>query len=95
MNNKIRKHIKVFGKVQQVGYRLWLQAFAIQYGVLGWVRNNLNGEVEALLIGDEETITNLIEQCYMGPPNCAVEKILVSDSDANYDIKSFEILADK
>ena len=60
MNNKIKKHIKILGKVQGVGYRFWLQAFAIRYGVFGWVRNNPNGQVEAFMIGDEEIITNLI-----------------------------------
>ncbi|MBT3548395.1 MAG: acylphosphatase [Gammaproteobacteria bacterium] len=94
MNNRIKKFIKIFGKVQGVGYRFWLQAFATRYGVFGWVRNNINGEVEALLIGDEEIIINLIEQCYMGPPSSAVEKILVSDIDDDYDAKSFEILTD-
>ena len=94
MNNKIRKHIKIFGKVQGVGYRLWLQSFAIQYGVFGWVRNNSHGEVESFMIGDEETIINLIEQCYMGPPDSAVEKILISDSSVDFDAKSFEIMTD-
>ena len=94
MNNKIRKHIKIFGKVQGVGYRLWLQSFAIQYGVFGWVRNNSNAEVEAFMVGDEEIITNLIEQCYMGPPDSSVEKILISDSNDDYDAKSFEIMTD-
>ena len=94
MNNKIKKHIKILGKVQGVGYRFWLQSFAIRYGVFGWVRNNPNGEVEAFMTGDEEIITNLIEQCYMGPPESAVEKILISDTDEDYDAKSFEIMTD-
>ena len=94
MNNKIKKHIKILGKVQGVGYRFWLQAFATRYGVFGWVRNNSNGEVEAFITGDEEIITNLIEQCYMGPPEAAVEKILISDTDEDYDAKSFEIMTD-
>ena len=94
MNNKIKKHIKILGKVQGVGYRFWLQAFAVRYGVFGWVRNNSNGEVEAFITGDEEIITNLIEQCYMGPPEAAVEKILISDTNEDYDAKSFEIMTD-
>jgi hypothetical protein len=36
----------------------------------------------------------LIEQCYMGPPNSNVEKILIEDSDDVYDVRSFEILTD-
>ena len=46
------------------------------------------------MIGDEETIINLIEQCYMGPPDSAVEKILISDSSDDFDAKSFKIMTD-
>ena len=80
--------------MQGVGYRNWLQSFAIEYGVFGWVKNNVNGDVEAVLIGQEDVVSSLIEQCYMGPPNSNVEKILIEDSDDVYELRSFEILAD-
>ena len=80
--------------MQGVGYRNWLQSFAIEYGVFGWVKNNVNGEVEAVLIGQEEVVSSLIEQCYMGPPNSNVEKILIEDSNDAHDLRSFEILTD-
>ena len=86
--------MKIYGKVQGVGYRKWLQSFAIEYGVFGWVKNNVNGEVEAVLIGQEEVVSSLIEQCYMGSPNSNVEKILIEDFDDVYDLRSFEILTD-
>ena len=89
----IKKHIKVFGKVQGVGYRFWLQTFDIKYGVSGWVKNTTTGEVEALLVGEEEVITNLIEQCYMGPSESNVKYILVDNFKGNCEIKSFEILS--
>jgi len=90
----IKKHIKIYGKVQGVGYRNWLQSFAIKYGVFGWVKNNVGGEVEAVLIGQEDVINGLIEQCYMGPPNSNVEKILITDSDDPHDLRSFEVVTD-
>ena len=80
--------------MQGVGYRNWLQSFAIEYGVFGWVKNNINGEVEAVLIGQEDVVSSLIEQCYMGPPNSNVEKILIEDSGDMYDLRSFEIVSD-
>ncbi len=80
--------------MQGVGYRNWLQSFAIEYGVFGWVKNNINGEVEAVLIGQEDVVSSLIEQCYMGSPNSNVEKILIEDSDDMYDLRSFEIVSD-
>ena len=93
----IQKHIKIYGNVQGVGYRYWLQSFALEYEIYGWVKNNIEGEVEAVLIGEEEVVINLIEQCYLGPPNANVNKIIVEDiSDMNdkYNLRSFEIVTD-
>ena len=93
----IQKHICVYGKVQGVGYRHWLKLFAIEYGVFGWVKNNASGEVEAMLIGEEEIVTNLIEQCYMGPPESKVIKIIVNNTLKQkelHDLRSFEIFMD-
>ena len=91
---KIQKHIKVYGKVQGVGYRYWLKSFAINYEIFGWVKNNVGGEVEAVLIGEEDGVTNLIEQCYMGPPESNVETIITINSKDKYDLHSFEIISD-
>ena len=93
----IQKHIKIYGNVQGVGYRYWLQSFALEYEIYGWVKNNVEGEVEAVLIGEEEVVINLIEQCYLRPPNANVNKIIVEDiSDMNdkYNLRSFEIVTD-
>ena len=93
----IQKHIFVYGTVQGVGYRHWLKSFAIEYGIFGWVKNNSSGEVEAILIGQEEVVINLIEQCYMGPPESSVTKIIVNNTlewNDDHDLRSFEIITD-
>ena len=91
---KIQKNIKIYGKVQGVGYRYWLKTFAIKYEIYGWVKNNLGGEVEAVLIGQAEEVTNLIELCYMGSPDSNVEKIIVNNWNDQYDVHSFKIISD-
>jgi len=93
----IHKHIFIYGEVQGVGYRHWLKSFANEYGIYGWVKNNTSGEVEAMLIGQEEIVTNLLEQCYMGPPKSNVTKIIVnntSEQDNLHDLRTFEIFID-
>ena len=76
-----------------MGFRYWLQAFAIRKDIFGWVRNTSGGQVEALLVGNDETVLDLIEQCYMGPPTSKVNDISVEDYNDNYEIKSFDILS--
>jgi len=93
----IQKHIFVYGKVQGVCYRHWLKSFANDFQVVGWVKNNASGEVEAMLIGQEEIVTNLIEQCYMGPPESSVTKIIINNTlewNDLHDLKSFQIFID-
>ena len=75
-----------------MGFRYWLQTFAIRKGIFGWVRNTSDGQVEALLIGNDETVLDLIEQCHMDPPTSKVNHISVEDYADNYQTKSFDIL---
>ena len=65
----MKKHIIISGKVQGVGFRYWLYKAAMQRNIEGWVRNKISGKVEALLIGDDVDINNLIALYKKGPPH--------------------------
>ena len=88
----IKKHIIIKGKVQGVGFRYWLYKEAIQRNIDGWVRNKISGEVEALLIGDDVEIDNLIRLCEKGPPSSKVTKIKVQNYQKEFLKKSFDII---
>ena len=88
----MKKHIVITGRVQGVGFRYWLYKAAVQKKINGWVKNNISGEVEALLIGNEMEINNLIEICKKGPPSSKVTKIEVQNYQKEHFGKSFEII---
>ena len=88
----IKKHIIVKGKVQGVGFRYWLYKAAVQRNINGWVRNKISGEVEALLIGNDAEINNLIKLCKKGPTSSEVTKITVQNYQKEYLKKSFNIV---
>lgn len=67
--------LRVFGRVQGVGYRAWLTSIAEESGVDGWVRNLADGSVEALLHGDREAVRMVVERCYRGPTLARVERM--------------------
>ena len=65
----MKKHIIIKGKVQGVGFRYWLYKEAIQRNIDGWVRNKISGEVEALLIGNDVEVNNIIKLCKKALPH--------------------------
>ena len=87
----MKKHIVITGKVQGVGFRYWLHKAAVRKNINGWVKNKISGEVEALLIGDNLEIDNLIRLCEKGPPSSKVTKIKVQNYQKEFPQKSFDI----
>ena len=88
----MKKYIIIAGKVQNVGFRYWLSKAAIERKIDGWVRNNISGDVEALLIGNDKKIDNLIKLCEKGPPASKVSKVKVRNYQKEYLKKSFKII---
>ena len=88
----MKKHLLISGKVQGVGFRHWLSMRAIEKNIFGWVRNISTGEVEALLIGNDEDVHKLIKQCKQGPFSSKVIQVKIRDYQQDYSKKSFVIL---
>jgi acylphosphatase len=71
----IRRHVVVHGFVQGVFFRDSLRRRASSVGVNGWVRNNRDGTVEAVLEGEESAVERLVEFCRDGPRGARVDRI--------------------
>ena len=82
----------IFGKVQGVGFRYWLYEKAIKKNIRGWVKNKITGEVEVLLIGNDEDVDEIIKQCEIGPHSSNVTQVKIQDYKQEYSKKSFNIL---
>ena len=57
---KVRKHIFFYGRVQGVGFRYYAVQKANQLGLTGWVKYLYDGSVEMEVEGQEELIDQLI-----------------------------------
>ena len=55
------------GRVQGVGYRAWTVDTAARFGLDGWVRNRVDGTVEAVASGDDAVVDRFIAACGTGP----------------------------
>ncbi len=69
------KRLLISGRVIGVGYRDWMVARAEELGVDGWVRNRVDGRVEALVCGDTAAVEELARLCRRGPRLASVIEI--------------------
>ncbi len=74
-NDIIALRVRIRGRVQGVGYRDWTQRRALALALHGWVRNRIDGSVEALLIGPRAAVDRMISDCRLGPPLARVQVI--------------------
>lgn len=69
----------VSGRVQGVSYRASTAKQAGQLGLVGWVRNLSNGNVELEAEGEPPAIDALLQWCKHGPPAAAVDDVRVEE----------------
>jgi acylphosphatase len=73
--------LRITGRVQGVGYRLWATRTAAGLGLRGWVRNCSDGSVEALATGAPEAVAALVEACRQGPRGAHVSAVTVAEAE--------------
>lgn len=89
-NVSVCKFIRITGKVQNVGFRAYLEAIAKQLGLSGYVKNVGTNTVESVVCGEKELVAQYISACKIGPKRAIVENIEIQDvQNASY--KGFEI----
>ena len=79
MSSRACVRVRARGRVQGVGFRVWLARLAEQRGLDGWVRNLPDGSVEALLAGDQVAVAAMMELVREGPRGSLVEGVDVTD----------------
>jgi acylphosphatase len=89
---KIRAHILVSGRVQGVYFRQSTLQEAQILGVNGWVRNLMDGRVEAVFEGEEHSVKTLVNYCRQGPPSAKVSNIDVSYGPYKGEFSTFKAL---
>ncbi|MBF9028780.1 acylphosphatase [Rhodobacterales bacterium HKCCE3408] len=67
--------VSVSGRVQGVGYRAWVHRSATRLKLSGWVRNESDGTVSALLDGAPENVDQLLKEMESGPPAARVDRV--------------------
>ncbi len=72
---KTAKLYFVEGRVQGVGFRLFVERVAAGLGLKGYVRNCADGRVEVYAAGTEETLAQLRQRLEAGPGASRVNRL--------------------
>ena len=84
----ITRHLRITGRVQGVGYRWNMTQEAQRLGLTGWVRNRLDGSVEAVVCGPVGAVQALVDWAQSGPAGPAgsrVDGVVVSQAEGVFE----------
>lgn len=87
----VTKRVKFYGIVQGVNFRRKTLNRAREIGVNGWVKNILDGSVEAVFSGLDTDVLRLIDYCAHEMPVAMVTKYDIFD-EKYQPFSSFEIV---
>jgi len=91
MSEHVGARVIISGKVQGVFFRVETLKAASGFDVVGWVRNRVDGTVEALMEGVREDVEALITWCHKGAPMSRVDRVDVKWKEYTGKFTRFEV----
>jgi acylphosphatase len=83
---------RAVGRVQGVGFRLWVRRQALALGLRGWTRNQPDGSVEVVAEGPRFLLEQLLESLRRGPAGAQVHTVEVAWGAADGSLTDFRIM---
>jgi acylphosphatase len=78
---RIAKKVRITGRVQGVYFRGWTKSEAERLRLGGWVRNEHDGSVAAVIAGTPEAVEEMLRLMHRGPLDARVDEVAVEDAD--------------
>ena len=75
--NRVAVRVIISGEVQGVGYRHWTERRATADDLAGFVRNRVDGTVEAVFAGPGQAVDDMVARCRVGPRASRVASVAV------------------
>ncbi|MEZ5105151.1 MAG: acylphosphatase [Draconibacterium sp.] len=83
--------ITIKGRVQGVGFRYYVYKKATEFGLTGWVKNTTEGNVKAVVQGEESILKTFLEFLLIGPPLARVDKISKYETEVSTVFDKFSV----
>ncbi len=87
----MNERLRVYGRVQGVGFRAHTRGIAQTHGLAGWANNCADGSVDILLVGDSAAIHEAKAAIIQGPRHARVERIQALEAPADAPTHDFTI----
>lgn len=87
-------HLIISGKVQGVFFRESARKIAEKLEIKGWIKNVFDGNVEALVTGEEKGIKEFVSWCRQGPERAEVVEVKISKQQI-INFEKFEVIRRK
>lgn len=87
-------HLLIKGKVQGVFFRATAKKVAEELNIKGWIKNTEDGDVEAIVSGDEKQLEEFIQWCKQGPEKAEVQEVIVTPQE-EITFNDFEVIRGK
>ncbi len=91
MDELIRAHAVIRGKVQGVGFRAFAQYHATQHQLHGWVQNRDDGGVELEIEGPKLSVEKFLQVLHQGPSLGKVHQVMVDWKEPDRQTDGFHI----
>ena len=80
MSEPVARRLVAHGRVQGVWFRESMRREAEALGVTGWVRNRMDGTVEAIVQGEARAVAAIVEWARRGPERAQVRQLDVEEA---------------
>ncbi|WP_287373546.1 acylphosphatase [Prosthecochloris sp.] len=84
--------VTVYGLVQGVGFRMFVERSASRLGLSGWVRNMPDGTVQIDAQGPDGLVDELLNDTKIGPPASKVSSLDVIEKQPDHTRTGFNVL---
>ena len=82
---------RVFGRVQGVGFRYFVQRSALELGLAGWVQNESDGSVHVWAEGARDALADLAAELHNGPRLARVDEVVLDQQPGTPTCSDFVI----
>jgi acylphosphatase len=87
----VARRFLIGGRVQGVGFRMFVQDVAMREGIHGFVRNLPDGRVEAVVEGDQDAVDRMELKMRRGPRGARVDEFDVEPAPPSHRPTGFHI----